>query len=164
MIIVFCIMKKNILFCNNCEESLCNICIKSQNHKGHETNEIKFLDLKKLKDKCIKFKKNLAKKLEKAKLNIMGNKKNNFRFKNDTNNEIQIYIKKQKYEILDILDLIFNMIKDFDNYKNIKKLPNYIIYLNCRLIDNLISLLVLRVTHIIIVKIIKYINQIYSEI
>ena len=56
------------------------------------------------------------------------------------------------------------MIKDFDNYKNIKKLPNYIIYLNCRLIGNLISLLVLRVTHIIIVKIIKYINQIYSEI
>ena len=54
--------EKNILFCNNCEESLYNICIKSQNHKGHEICELKFLDLKKLKDKCIKFKKNLAKK------------------------------------------------------------------------------------------------------
>ena len=57
--------EKNIVYCNNCEESLCNICLKSQNHKGHEINEIKLLDLNNLKEKCIKSKKNLAKKLEK---------------------------------------------------------------------------------------------------
>lgn len=32
------------------------------------------------------------------------------------------------------------MIKDFNNYKNIKKLPNYIIYLNCKLIGKLLQL------------------------
>ncbi len=65
---------KKILCCNNCEESICNECIKSQKHKGHEISEIKFLDLKNLKQKCMKFKKNLAKNLENFKLGLMEKK------------------------------------------------------------------------------------------
>ena len=48
--------ENNILYCNNCGESICNICIKSEKHKGHGINEIKALNLKYIKEKCIKFK------------------------------------------------------------------------------------------------------------
>ena len=65
----------------------------------------------------------------------------NYSFQNKTNNEIQIYIKELKNIKLDILDLVLNMINDFDNYKKIKKLPNYMIFLNSKLIGNFISLL-----------------------
>ena len=127
--------EKNILCCNNCEESICNECIKSQKHKGHEINEIKFLDLKNLKQKCMKFKKNLAKNLEYYKLGLMEKNKYNFR----NNNEIQINIKELKNINLDILDLILNMINDFDIYKKIYNLSN-LISLNTKLIGNFISL------------------------
>ena len=133
--------EKNILYCSSCEENICNNCLKSQKHKGHEINELKLLDLKNLKEKCMKIKKNLPKNLEKYKLELIGYKKdyNGYKhFKN--NNEIQNHIKELKNITLDNLDLILNMINDFDKYKTIKNLPNYMIYLNSKLIGNFISL------------------------
>ena len=52
-----------ILYCHNCEESICNTCLKSKKHKGHEINELKFLVLENLKNKIVKLKKNYQKKI-----------------------------------------------------------------------------------------------------
>lgn len=133
----------NILYCNNCEEDICNKCIKSQKHKGHEINELKLLDLKDLKNKCIKFKNNVANKLERLKLNLLEGKisslNNSDYFPINDKNDIHNRIKKLKIINLDIVDLILDMINDFEKYKKAKKKNNYMIYLNSKIIGNLIS-------------------------
>ena len=131
-----------ILYCHDCEESLCKTCLKSERHKGHEINELKFLDLKNLKDKILKYKKNLSKNIEKAKLIdlISERNKNNYTLKHFNNKkEIIIYVKELKDKILDIADFILDMINDFDIKKEKNKV-NYLLYLNSKLISNFISL------------------------
>ena len=128
----------NILYCNNCEENICNKCIKSQKHKGHEINELKLLDLKDFKENCIKFKKNIGKKFEDLKLDIIKNKFH-YSIEYKDNNKIHNYIKELKNINLDIADYLLDMINDFDQYKKEKKFPNYIIYLNSKIIGSFIS-------------------------
>ena len=131
-----------ILYCHNCEESICNTCLKSEKHKGHKINELKFLDLKNLKHKILKYKKNLSKNIEKNKLVdiISERNKNNYALKHFNNKkEIITYVKELKYKTLDIINFILNMINDFDIKKEKNKV-NYILYLNSKLISNFISL------------------------
>ena len=132
-----------ILYCHNCEESICNTCLKSEKHKGHEINELKFLDLKNLKDKILKYKKNLSKNIEKYKLVdlISERNKNDFTLKHfNDKKEIITYVKELKDKILDIIGTILNMINDFDQYKKEKNKCNYTLYLNSKLISNFVSL------------------------
>ena len=129
----------NIVYCKNCEESICNKCAKSEKHKEHEKNEIKLLDLINLKNKCIKFKKKLAKNLEEYKLRLFKQRKNNHLNDFKNNNEIKLYIKELKNINLDIADFILDMINDFDIYKKTKKFPNYVLYLNSKFISKFIS-------------------------
>ena len=138
------IHEENIIsYCHNCEESICNTCLKLEKHKGHKINELKLLDLKDLKDKILEYKKNLSENIEKYNLVdlISERNTNNFTLKHFNNrNEIIIYVKELKDKILDIIDFILNMISDFEQYKKEKNKGNYTLYLNSELISNFISL------------------------
>ena len=59
--------EKFFLYCKTCEKEICKECINSKAHKGHEINELKTLNINKLKTNIYKYKKNFNKNLKKNK-------------------------------------------------------------------------------------------------
>ena len=120
------------LLCKTCEIAICKECIKSEEHKGHIINELKTLNINKIKTGVKKYKNNFKKNLEK-------NKKNDIeQYKINKSQYSSISEIEQKYQnitnnILIFLNLIIDLIKCYELYISYYNLPNYRLLLDLNL-------------------------------
>ena len=125
--------EKLILYCKTCEKEICKECINSKVHKGHEINELKTLNINKLKTNIYKYKKNFHKNLEK-------NKNSDIKYsKSHVSNYLSISQIEKKYKFISdnisiYINTIIDLINDYELYIKYYNIQSYNLYKNINLI------------------------------
>ena len=130
-----CLMhnKNFYLYCKTCEIEICKECIKSKKHKDHEINELKTININKLKTNIKKYKNNFKKNVEKNKKTDIKN------YKNNQSKYLSISKIEQKYKTLNnniytYINFIKDLINNYELYIKYYNIPSYTLYLNLNLV------------------------------
>ena len=125
--------KKFNSYCKTCELEICTECFNSKMHKDHEINEIKTLNITKIKNDIKKYKKNFKKHLEKNKRLEINNFKSDFS-KYSSISEIEEVYKLASKNISRYLNIINDLIYQYELYIEYFQIPSYNFYQNIKLI------------------------------
>ncbi len=123
------------LYCKTCELEICKECFNSKVHKEHEINELKTLNIIKIKNDIKKYINNFKKKLEKKKIKEINNFKSNF----SASDYSSIYGIEEDYKsasknLSRYLNIINDLINQYELYIEYYKIPSYNLYQNINLI------------------------------
>ena len=121
------------LYCKTCELDICKECINSKMHKEHEINELKTLDITEIKNDIKKYKNNFPKTLEKNKNDDIKNyKSNNSEYSSIS--EIEEEYELTSNNISRYINIIIDLINQYELYIEYHKIPSYNLYQNINLI------------------------------